>query len=106
MGTYYVAASHEKREFVDPARLGLCPKKWSCYAGDFAHLVCYLMLERWRWDGVELVGDDSDPYDGHTDYTGYADVTREAVIEFNEHMASQRPFVEPMFKVPEEGEMR
>lgn len=81
MGVYYYAVCHEKREQIDPGKIGGgCNKEQLVYYSA-GNVIAHAMRDRWRGHDVAIVPDTSDK--DMERISDYADVSREAVDAYN-----------------------
>jgi hypothetical protein len=87
MGVYYLIHCPQKREYIDPGRVGRGGiKRYAIVHGSVANLAMHALASG-RWSSIEVVGDEGDLYDEIKQTQ--ADVTEELVSDFNETWPEQ-----------------
>jgi len=113
MGQYFLLVNLDKREYIDPHKIGGLLKLWEWCANDFCRILPFLLRKsdstgggdlrgpegydyagRWAGDRVVLIGD----YDSSDLYQevreSYRDIAVEAAIEFNTFMGDMDLMIE------------
>lgn len=104
MGQYYIVSNVDKREYIDPQRVGSGLKLWEICSSNLPRLLPYLLRQstgtgmgdpdgvhvgHWAGDRVVIVGDydESDTYGGlfreATDSQEWTEISPYVVSEFN-----------------------
>lgn len=81
MGVYFVAVCHEKREIIDPGKIGGGANGEELVYSHAANVIAHAMLDRWFGCPVVIVGDSN-----HVETErifSYKDVSAEALEMFN-----------------------
>jgi len=105
VGQYFLLANLDRREYIDPHKIGGALKLWEWCANDFCRLLPFLLRQsdslgggdlhdpegyeyagRWAGDRIVLVGDYDSSGLYHEVRESYTDISVDAAIEFNTFM--------------------
>lgn len=92
MGTYYIVADENRREYIEPAEVfpgGI--KYGALILGDTCKLLMHQMMQG-RWKTPRIVSDSNDE-EYHSICEKWTNITKRAIDEYNEYAGEDFPHV-------------